>query len=377
MTESAATPQVASPAVKLRVIGRDPVVITVAAALFALVVLAVNILWPAAFGVFIAVGGVVGALVVVYEVRLTKRLAQAEFIRDLQTGFASDANIGALWRKLLLKEEVVAADRALVSSYLTFFETLHLLVRRGAIDLTLTDDLFRNRFFTAVGDKGVLETALVKEAGSFANIHALIETWHGHLLHHRIPMHPGYYGYVRALTEAKGYEITQLGAADLPDLEDLQAEVLRTMKNDSWLRANSAVMLKECLVHHVTLGVRQQGRLVAAAVLYDGGETDESIRHHFTRDPEALRGSINLKLVLALPEHRKKGLARALVELLEQRATDLGKSEILCTIHPENTASQSLFRLLGYSKVDSVTTSYGKRVVLGRKLPVLNKRWAR
>ncbi|SOE02267.1 GNAT family N-acetyltransferase [Blastococcus haudaquaticus] len=362
---------------RLRAIGRDPVVITVAAALFALSVLAVNILWPAAFGVFIAVGGVVGALVVVYEVRLTKRLAQAEFIRDLQTGFASDANIGALWRKLLLKEEVVAADRPLVSSYLTFFETLHLLVRKGALDLALTDDLFRNRFFTAVGNKGVLETALVKEAGSFANIHALIESWHGHLLHHKIPMHPGYYGYVQALTEAKGYEITRLGPADLPDLEHLQSEVLSTIKDDSWLRANTDVMLKECLIDHITLGARQHGTLVAAAILYDGGGTDESIKHYFTDEAEALQDSINLKLVLALPEHRKKGLARALVELLEQQATDLGKKEIMCTVHPDNTASQSLFRLLGYHKVDSVSTSYGKRVVLRRKLPVLNKRWAR
>jgi ribosomal protein S18 acetylase RimI-like enzyme len=363
--------------VRLRALGRDPVVVTVVAVLFALSILAVNVLWPAAFGVFIAVGGVVGALMVVYEVRLTKRLAQAEFIRDLQTGFASDANIGALWRKLLLKEEVVAADRALVSSYLTFFETLHLLVRKGALDLALTDDLFRNRFFTAVGDKGVLETALVKEAGSFANIHELIAAWHGHLLQKRIPIHPGYYGYVRALTEAKGYKITRLRESDLTDLEELQSAVLQSMKDGSWMRANTDVMLKECLVDHLTLGARKHGKLVAAAVLYDGGESEESIKHYFTDEPGALRASINLKLVLALPEHRDKGLGRSLVELLEQQAGNLGKSEIMCTIHPENRASQSLFRLLGYHRVGTVSTSYGKRTVLSRELPVLDKRWAR
>ena len=338
--------------------------------------IAVNVLWPAAFGVFIAIGGVTGALVVVYEVRLTKGLAQAEFIRDLQTGFASDANIGELWRKVLLEEEITTGDRHLVSSYLTFFETLHLLLDRGTLDLALTDDLFRNRFFKAVGNPGVLRI-LVQEAGSFANIHDLIEMWHDHLLASDIPVHPGYYSYVHALTEAKGYTIRQLEEVDLTDLTDLQSAVLRTMTDGAWLRANTEEMLRECLTKQVTLGIRSNGELVAAAVLYDGSQDDENIKRYFTDDPDALGASINLKLVFTHPSHRHRGLSRSLVELLEQRATELGKSEIMCTIHAQNKPSAGLFRLLGYRRVDAVTTSYGKRDVYVRTLPVRDKRWAR
>lgn len=362
---------------KLRIIRRDYVAVAIAAALFALGLVTVNMLWPAAFGVFIAIAGTIGALVVVYEVRLTKRLAQAEFIRDLQTSFSSDANICELWRKVLLDEEITGADRAMVSSYLTFFETLHLLVDKGTLDLGLTEDLFRNRFFKAVGNQGVLETALVKEAGSFANIHNLIATWHDYLLTNNIPIHPGYYGYVKAITEAKGYQITRLRDHDLQDLEVLQDEVLSTLDDRSWLRANTDVMLKECLANHVTLGARFGGQLVAAAVLFDGGESEESIKHYLTDDPGKLRQSINLKLVLALPAHRKKGLSRTLVELLEKEASDLGKAEIVCTIHPKNQPSESLFRLLGYHRVGSVSTDYGKRAVFARSLPRVDKRWAR
>ena len=362
---------------KLRTIRRDHVAIAITAALFALGLVTINMMWPAAFGVFIAIGGAIGALMVVYEVKLTKRLAQAEFIRDLQTSFSSDGNIGELWRKVLLDEEITGADRAMVSSYLTFFETLHLLVDKGTLDLALTDDLFRNRFFKAIGHTGVLETALVKEAGSFANIHDLIATWHDYLLANDIPIHPGYYGYVKAITEAKGYEITRLYDQDLQDLATLQDEVIRTLDDGSWLRANTEVMLKECLTNHVTLGARFGGRLVAAAVLFDGGDSEESIKHHFTNDPIELQKSINLKLVLALPAHRKKGLGRTLVELLESEASKLGKGEIMCTIHPKNQPSGSLFRLLGYHRVDSVSTTYGRRAVFARTLPRADKRWAR
>lgn len=360
----------------MRALRKDHVAVTVTAMLFGLTLVAVNVVWPKAFVVTVAIGGLLGAFMVLYEVRLTKRLAQAEFIRDLQSGFAGDESIGKIWSKLLLKEEITAADRPMVSSYLTFFETLHLLVDRGALELELADDLFRNRFFTAVGDRGILDTALVGQAGSFANIHQLIATWHDYLLAKRAPIHPGYYGYVRALTEAKGYEVVRLSEEDLDDLQALQDEVLRTMR-DAWLRTNSEVMLKECVVHHVTMGARQDGRLVAAAVLYDGGEGDESIKRHLTDDSQKLAKSINLKLVLTLEAHRRQGLSRTLVELLEQQATELGKAEILCTIHAKNKPSRSLFTLLGYEKVGSVSTAYGKRVVYARPLPAVAKRWAR
>lgn len=346
-----------------------------AAVFFVFGLLMVSRFWPAAFNVVVAAAGTIAALLVVYEVRLTKRLAQAEFIRDLQTSFSSDANIGEIWRKLLLEEEITGAHRGMVSSYLTFFETLHLLIDKGNLDMSLTEDLFRNRFFKAVGNQGILETALVKEAGSFANIHDLIVKWHDHLLAHDIPIHPGYYGYITAVTEAKGYRIVRLGESDLEDLTKLQAEVLQNLEDKSLLRENTDEMLLSCLSDHVTLGVRFDDALVAAAILYDAGDSDEMIKH---RDrPKNLKDTVNLKSVLAVPAHRQKGLARTLVELLEQEAVEMGKSEVVCTIHPKNKASRSLFGLLGYRRVDSIPTSYGKRLVYARSLPPVDKRWAR
>lgn len=362
---------------RLRALRQDPIAITVAAILIAVCLVTVNSVWPEAFPVSIAIGGVLGALLVLYEVRLTKRLAQAEFVRDLQSGFSSDENICYVWNKLLLGETITDADRAKVSSYLTFFETLHLLVDRGALDIGLTDDLFRNRFFKAVGDRGILDTALVKQAGSFSNIHSLIVAWHHHLVRSKIPMHPGYYAYVEALTEAKGYDVRRLDLTDLVQLKALQTEVLASGRAADWLRANTDEMLRACVVDHLTLGVFKGEVLVAAAVLFDGQDSEENIKRYESRDPESLARAINLKLVLASPSHRKRGLGRTLVELLEREAIARGKTEILCTIHPRNTPSKELFRLLGYEKVKSVQTSYGKRVVFSRAVPQEDRRWAR
>ena len=362
---------------RVRVIRRELALIFIPATLFGLGLIGVNAIWPKAFAVFVATGGAIGALMVLYQAGLTKRIAEAEFIRDLQTGFTTDPNIGALWRKLLLKEKVTATDRPLISNYLTFFETIHLLLRKTAVELRLIDDLFRNRFFTAIGDEGVLNHALIAQAGAFANVHDLIATWHDYLLANEVPIHAGYYRYIKALTEAKGFRIVQLGDEDLPALMQLQQRVLDDLGDKPWLRANSEVMLKECLTNQVTMGVRKDHELVAAAVLYDGGLGEENIKKYSTDEPESLKQAINLKLVLALPDYRRAGLARTLVELLEQRATELGKSEIMCTIHARNVPSRELFTQLGYERIGQAKTEYGRRDVFSRKIPTLKKRWAR
>ncbi|MFT4299981.1 MAG: GNAT family N-acetyltransferase [Aeromicrobium sp.] len=224
-----------------------------------------------------------------------------------------------------------------------------------------------------------MRTALIKQAGAFANIHDLIETWHQHMLSTGVPIHDGYYSYIEELSRAKGFDIDDLAVGDLPDLMALQLDVTAALGDGAMLRANDEDMLRSCLSDHLTLGARwrDSGDLAAAAILYDGGTGEESIKKYLTDDPDEIAGTINLKLVLTSPDARHQGLARTLIELLEQRAVAAGKREILCTIHPGNKASQGLFTLLGYERVAKVTTSYGLRLVFARSLPSLTKRWSR
>lgn len=166
----------------------------------------------------------------------------------------------------------------------------------------------------------------------------------------------------------QGYTFAPLTIADLQDVLTLQEQVIDTLTNKSWLRSNTEEGIKSCLSSQVSVGVRFGKSLVAAAVLYDGGNARESIRGYFTDDAEVLRTSVNLKLVLAAPGHRGVGLGRTLVEILHHQATLIGKKDIACTIHPRNLPSQALFLRLGYHHVGDVTASYGARSVFARGL---------
>ncbi len=340
--------------------------------LFFFFIIVVHIFWPGALAVALAIGGGIGGLLVLYEVRLTKRIAQAEFIRDLQTSFTSDAEIGILWRKILLEEEITAADRYHMSNYLTFFETLHILHVRDALDFALTDDLFRNRFFRAIGHPVILRETILKSPESFRNIRALIGEWMEYCFANDVPTHRGYADYETLRTSHAGFTRVQLGPDDLDEVLELQQVTLTSLGERAVLRKNDSAMFAECLADpaHQVLGWRSDtdGTLVSLAILYDAGLGPESIRRYETDDADALVESINLKLVMTRPGHKRAGLSRSLILGLEQTAMDRGKYEIRATIHPDNTASLKLFGDLGYRQVGKEKTAYGPRVVVRRTL---------
>lgn len=361
---------------RVRVRRREHTFVGLVALFFIFGMVGVNAVWPAGFATFVAIGGTVGALMVLYEVRLTKVIAQAEFIRDLQTSFAADSQVMELWSKLLRNEPITAHDRPLMSSYLTFFETVYLLHIRGAVDLAMIDDLFRNRLFTAIGHPAVLEHALLKSASSFVNVHALINEWYRYLASRGVPLHPGYFAYLRAVATSKGIETRNLNVADIDQLLALQDAVLASMPDRAWLRENPREALLACLdggdgapdAGHRVLGAWSDGELIAAAILFDPGDGPESIKKYVSDDAKQIAQAVNLKLVLADPRYRRERVGTLLVKLLEERVYEMGRDEILCTIHPRNAASIGLFSSLGYAKAGSARTSYGARSVYSRRL---------
>lgn len=336
----------------------------------ALIFLVVINFWvPQAFTVALAIGGLIGAGVVLYEVRLTKRIAQAEFIRLLNDGFVGDANTNELWRKLLLGEPTGPADRHLMSAYLTFFETLFVLMGRGVLDFALVDNLFRNRFFKAVGDPGVLSVALLAERDAFVNVQSLMKEWRAYLRSTRTRLPDGYFSYACAHLAVEGFVFSPLTVTDLDDLLELQDDVKANLENKALLRENSPEMFQDCLENQFVLGARSGGRLVAAGILVDVGQDEENIQKYLTQDSELINASCNLKLILVAPDSRGFGLAKFIVELLEREASGRGQRFMLCTIHPKNQASQRFFGGLGYRRRKRVATSYGARYVFELDLP--------
>ena len=320
--------------------------------------------------ILITVASVSGGILALYEIHYARRIAESGFIRDLNTTFTSDEAISELWRRLLLSESITNDHRINISSYFTFFETLYLLMKRGVLRHEMIDDLFRNRFFTAIGNEDIQNIALISNREAFRNVYALTTSWADYLRVKGIPPHPGYQKYLLASTEAAGFQIIQIGSVSLDKLLALQHRVISSIENSSWLRANDEQTLLACLTDHYCLGaVRPNGELVAVAIMYDGGVGDECIIRHITKDVIRQEASANIKLVLVDPKYRRAGLGRSLVEAIEIYAIEKGKHELACTVHSRNRASRHLFESLGFRRIKRVNTTYGSRQIYTRKIP--------
>lgn len=341
---------------------RDQILLAVTLTIIALGLIAAFALKRELFGVLAGVIGATGALVVLYEVHHTKRIAQATFVRDLNTAFCSDSSVFGLWEKLLLNAPINREDRAQISSYLTFFETIHLLLTRRVIDFNLVDNLFRNRFFTAIGDPNIQTIALMTEADSFVNIHDLADQWSRFLRRQGSSQHPGYFRYLEGKLHRQGFFIERMEPESIGDILMIQSEIYETLKHDEWLRSNDRDVWHDSLKDHHTIGIRNKdSQLVAVAVLFDAGIGPESIAQYVESDTRLVENSVNLKIVLVSPKARQQGLGRAIVQLATNVAKSNGKFMIYCTIHRDNKPSKKLFESLGYRKIGNVETMYGKR----------------
>jgi len=126
----------------------------------------------------LAVTGLVGAISIWFQMKRSKDMAEGEFILSLNTSFGDNDDIRGLYAKLVAGGPLTEADQSAVVAYLTFFETMYLLLKRNVLDMALLDDLFRYRFNIAVTNSDIQRLELLPDAEYYRNIYTLDARWH-------------------------------------------------------------------------------------------------------------------------------------------------------------------------------------------------------
>ena len=125
----------------------------------------------------------------------SKELARATFIMELNKAFVENSDYVNLYNELHACREIddncnhkaddggecsrcnISLDISVISNYLTFFETIHILNREHVITFDIIDDLFAYRFFLAVHSKFVQQKKLLKQPFNFKNVFILEKEW--------------------------------------------------------------------------------------------------------------------------------------------------------------------------------------------------------
>lgn len=120
----------------------------------------------------------VGAII--YQLNESKKFQEAEFILHLNQAFVENSGYAKVYTELEKSRQEnrkPKLTRVEISNYLTFFETVYILLSQKAINIKNLDDLFEYRFFLAIHDKTIQKVKLVESPYNFRNIYYLEKVW--------------------------------------------------------------------------------------------------------------------------------------------------------------------------------------------------------
>lgn len=123
---------------------------------------------------------VIGTVLVIIQLHDSKNIQEAEFIVNLNQAFVDNPEYALVYTKLEesdLHGKVPDITRIQISNYLTFFETIYLLLGEKVINMRTLNDLFAYRFFLAVHNETVQGMKLVDAPANFRNIYHLEKIW--------------------------------------------------------------------------------------------------------------------------------------------------------------------------------------------------------
>lgn len=136
------------------------------------------------------VGLLVSLILALRQLSDSKEIARATFLVELNRAYVENPEYIRLYNVLQTcvdgncEQQCGESDdccldfpKSLISNYLTFFETIYLLIDNAVISFEVVDDLFAYRFFLAVHSRLVQQIKLVAQPENFVNIYRLEAAW--------------------------------------------------------------------------------------------------------------------------------------------------------------------------------------------------------
>ncbi len=121
----------------------------------------------------------ISVLAVFVEIRKNGDVAKGGFIINLQEKFETNTEGVAIFIECWENTNVINLDgrHEAILNYLTFFESMYVMVDNGVLTIEMLDELFGRRFFAFVNRLEIQEVDLAKNYMFYLNIYELHARW--------------------------------------------------------------------------------------------------------------------------------------------------------------------------------------------------------
>ncbi|WP_297091702.1 hypothetical protein [uncultured Draconibacterium sp.] len=135
---------------------------------------------------------IVGVVVIIFQLRKEHDISRAEFVFNMNSSFAENADIDRIYKKLKANRDsngdpFTAEEGRLMGDYVMYFEIMSYLIEENIVGIKMIDELFVGRFFLFVNNPDVQHYQL-RHSGVMPKIFDLYCVWYNHRKKNGLPL---------------------------------------------------------------------------------------------------------------------------------------------------------------------------------------------
>lgn len=304
-----------------------------------------------------ALGAIIGVILVLLELRGSRDLSQGTFITNLSDSFNNNDGIQKIYKKLEMGQPVTDDDTVDVVRYLTYFETVYVLLKKGAIDLPLIDDLFSYRFQLALRNRDIQRISLIRFDSSYCNLYRLDSLWCKYRKKESVLKAVNQNNYeimVRGGKMKKDEIVLRIARPeDAVSIAALMRRVYDLLDDKTLFVCDDLAYVEKQIGSDgfAVVACDRNQRVIGSFVLRYPAGSDDNLGRDLALSQEELDRVVHMETAVVAPEYRGRGIQRLMLDYAE-KLIDIRRHNIfLCTVSPDNPASCKTFERSGYQCV--------------------------
>lgn len=312
-----------------------------------------DILPERVWGIVEAIGTFVGVILVLIELKEAKDVSEGSFVSSLSENFNGNEGIQRIYRKLELKEPITEEDTIDIVAYLTYFETIYVLLKKKAIDISLIDDLFAYRFRLALNNNDIRRISLLRHDYAYVNIYRLEDKWRKYK---NVPsiletFNPNTRIVKRGnVMKKEDLKFRLANIEDSKEIHGLMNEVFEGLSDKS-LYVCDELEYVENMLSGGGFGVvvcNKDGKIIASFIFRYPMDSDDNLGRDIDLAEEELTKVVHMESAVVHPNYRGKDLQLKMLKYAETLIDQRKYKYFIATVSPENPASYRSFEKNGY-----------------------------
>lgn len=316
-----------------------------------------HILPDGSWEVINTVATLLSLVLILVELNESQNLSGGTFVTELSESFVDNEAIMSLYKKLELNQPIADEDTVDIVAYLTYYETMYVLLKKNAVDLPLLDDLFAYRFMLALNNPHIRRISLVRYGYAYVNIYKLEKKWCSYkkvtsiLKEHN----PNYPIIIRGNKMKKNDILYRLATSDdAAEVHQLMVSVYEGMENKGLYVCDELEHVENCIFKGKGFGVvacNAEKKIVGSFIMRYPHMSTDNLGRDIGLPPEELPKVVHMESAVVMPEYRGRGIQYRMLRYAEELIDTNKYKYYLATVSPDNPASYRSLEKNGYRHI--------------------------